>query len=173
MSMLLSAMLASGMMAGGVVSRVAPAEKLQLTGTVTTGTGLSMASAGGETLAERSPTFLNVEVGFTHPSIPWFEISPGLMLELEGRVGVGINPKFRAVLPFRRARVYGLVGVPIFFAPYSLLGVQGGAGFAVSVHPHVALVSELSASAFFWGSDLMDDSILGKLDFAFGVRVMF
>jgi hypothetical protein len=152
---------------------VAPAPKFGISSTVTTGTGISVASSGGGTLTERSPTFLSVEVGFTHPSLQWLEVSPGLLLEVEGRVGVGLNPKLRAILPLRRVRLYGFVGLPVFVAPYSLVGAQAGPGLAIHVHKHFAFVGEASTMVYFWGSDLMDDSILAKFDLALGLRVVF
>jgi hypothetical protein len=170
---MIAALALAAVVAGGVTSRVPPADRLRVSGTVTAGTGLSLAGAGGHTLSARSPIFLQIEAGFTHPSLPWIEFSPAILLELENRVGVGVNPKVRAFLPLRGPRIYGIVGLPVFIAPYSLLGVQGGMGLAVHVHDHLALVAEVTAAAYFWGSDLMRGGALGKLDVACGLRVVF
>ena len=163
----------STVIAGGMVGKVGAVDKLQISATATAGTGLSIAGDGGQTLATRSPAFLNLDVGFTHPQIPWLELAPGVMLELEGRVGFGLLPKVRAFVPWKRFRPFGLLALPVFVAPYSLLGVQGGVGLAVVIHERVALVTEGSATAYFWGSDLIDGGALGKLDLVGGVRVMF
>ena len=171
--MLAGTVLLAGLVAGGVVSRVAPTDKLQVSATALSGTGLSLASAGGSTNSNRSPVFLDVEAGFTHPSIPWLEFTPALLLEAEGRVGFGIEPKLRAFLPVRKLSVFGVVGLPVFVAPYSLLGARAGVGLAVHVHRHFAVTAEASAAVFFWGTDLMSDSILAKLDLAAGVRIPF
>ncbi len=171
--MLAATAVLAGVVAGGLVSRVAPAEKLGLSATAMSGTGLSLASAGGGTISNRSPVFLDVEVGFTHPSLPWLEFTPALLLEAEGRVGFGLEPKVRAFLPVRKVSVFGVLGLPVFVAPYSLLGASAGAGLAIHVHRHFAVVAEATASVFFWGSDLMSDSILSKLDVAVGIRIPF
>jgi hypothetical protein len=101
------------------------------------------------------------------------ELAPTIALEVEGRVGVALMPKLRARLPGKRVRIWALAGLPIFFAPYSLLGIQGGAGISLALHKRFALVGEVTATGFVWGSDLMDGGSLVKLDQQLGVRVTF
>jgi hypothetical protein len=96
-----------------------------------------------------------------------------LLLEVEGRVGFGVLPRVRAFVPTRRVKPYGVLGVPIFIAPYSLVGIQAGCGVSIELHRRVALVLEFTGNAFVWGSDLMTGAVLGKLDEAAGVRVSF
>ena len=96
-----------------------------------------------------------------------------MLLEVEGRVGFGVLPRVRAFVPTKRVKPYGVVGVPIFVAPYSLVGVQAGFGISIELHRRVAVVAEFTGNAYVWGSDLMNKSVLGKLDESFGVRVQF
>ena len=88
-------------------------------------------------------------------------------------VGVGILPRFRAYLPIRKPRVYGLVGGVFYVHPYTLHGVQAGLGLNIDLHRSFALFGELSAAGFFAGSDLMEGSGLGKLDGVAGIRITF
>jgi hypothetical protein len=161
--------------AGGVIDGLPQAERFGVSATATSGSGLSIAGAGGRLATARSPFALVAEVGFTHPQLAWLEFSPALLLELEGRVGVGVAPKIRAHVPERSRRwdAWGIAAVPAFFAPYSLLGVQVGAGVGFVAHSRLQLVAEAVASAYVWGSDRMDDAALGKLDLLLGVRVTF
>lgn len=170
---MIGALLGTWIVCGGAIGVVAPAEKLQVSATVMAGTGMSMTGVGGTTYARRTPTFLLGEVGLVHPDLEWLELAPTVALEVEGRVGVGLMPKLRARLPGKRVRIWALAGLPIFFAPYSLLGIQGGAGISLKLHKRLALVAEFTGTGFVWGSDLMSGGSLVKLDSQFGVRVNF
>ncbi len=174
-------MIAAALQAGlfcAVFGTVGQAEKLSIGAGASAGTGLSLTGSGGKTYTKRSPAFLIGEVGIIHPSIPWLEFVPSVMLELEGRVGVALVPKVRAYIPGgKRVRFWGIAAVPIFVAPYSLVGIQGGAGVSLSLHQRVALFGEFTAGAYVWGTDLMNGSdhsaALGKIDESLGVRVYF
>lgn len=160
-------------LAGGVVGGVAPAEKIHVSTTVMAGSGVSLTGNGGRTYGARSPAFMLAEVGLRHPDLMWLEFAPTLMLEVEGRVGFGLLPRVRAFVPTKRVKPYGVLGVPIFVVPYSLVGIQAGGGLTIELHRRVALVAEFTANVYVWGSDLMDDAVLAKLDESFGVRVQF
>ena len=178
--MLASMILSQVLWAGGAVAALPPAEKLEVSASAQTGSGLSLAGDGGETLARRSPVYLTVDVGLRHPAVQWLEFAPTAMLEIEGRVAFGLMPKLRAFVPFpgRRGRpsrmlLFGSLGVPVFIAPYTLVGVAAGIGVGVQLHEHFALVCEGIAAGYFLGSDLIDNGGLGKLDLQGGIRVRF
>lgn len=160
-------------LAGGVIGKLAPADKIHVSATIMAGTGMSLTGSGGRTYGARSPVFLIAEVGLRHPDLMWLEFAPTLVLEVEGRVGLGLLPRVRAFVPTRRVQPYGVLGVPIFIAPYSLVGIQAGFGLKIDLHKRIALVVELTGNVFVWGSDLMTSSVLGKLDESLGVRVSF
>ncbi len=169
----MSTLVMAAVLCGGLYGNVAPAEKLTISSTVMAGTGMSLVGVGKRTYGARSPTFLIGEVGIVHPQLDWLELAPSLMLEVEGRVGLALLPKVRARLPGKRVRIWAMAGLPVFVAPYSMLGVQAGFGLSIALHKRIALVGEFSASAYVWGSDLMKKSALGKLDESFGVKVTF
>jgi len=173
--MLLSPLLLnSTLLAGGLTQSMAPAESVDITARLTSGTGLSVAGASGQSLTARSPAFLVAEAGIRPSNLSWLELTGGFTMEMEGRVSFGLLGRARAHIPSRR-RVggYGLVGVPLFVHPFSLVGAQVGLGTAVDVHRNVALVAEGTASVFFAGSDLMKGSALAKFDLAFGLEIKF
>lgn len=162
------------LLAGGITQSVAPAEDLVISTRVSSGTGLSVAGAGGTSLTARSPAFLTAEGGIRLSNVPWLEVSGGFTMEMEGRVSLGVLARARAHIPSRR-RIsgYALTGVPLFVHPFSLLGAQVGLGAALDVHRNVNLVAEGTATAFFAGSDLMKGSALGKFDLALGLEIKF
>jgi hypothetical protein len=178
--MLAAGLLAHVLVAGGAIAALPPAEKLQVSATVSAGSGVSFAGVGGTTFARRSPAFVMVDVGFIHPQLTWLEFAPTLMLEVEGRVGFGVMPKLRAFVPFRGRRgkpsrilAYGSLGVPAYIAPYTLVGVQVGIGLGVQLLEHFAVVVEGTGAGYFLGSDRMDGTALGKADVNAGLRVRF
>jgi len=139
-----------------------------------TGSGVSLAGFGRKTLSRRSPTFLNLDTSFQLDTLPWLELAAGIMLELEGRVGIGLLPRLRAF--FRgKARIhpYFTLGAPVFVYPYSLYGVMGGFGTTFNLTDKLQLIGESTVSAFVGGSDLADKSALAKIDFSLGFRVSF
>ena len=147
---------------------------LAMSASVTTATGVSVAPGPEDnTLMARSPVQLTMDLGFRHPDFSWLELSPALLLEVEGRVGFGLAARARAFLPLRKVGVYGFVGVPAFLAPYTLFGVQGGAGMALPIFSVLSLTGEFTANVFFAGNDLNEGKALGKFDGSFGIRVDF
>ncbi len=170
---MIGAFLGTFILCGGAIGLVPPAEKLEVSASVMAGTGMSVTGSGGKSYGRRSPVFLLGEVAIVHPQLDWLEFAPTVMLEIEGRIGVGLMPKLRARLPGKRVRIWALAGLPIFFAPYSLLGIQGGAGISLALHRRVALLAEFTGTGYVWGSDLIDGGSLAKLDSNFGVRVRF
>ncbi len=168
------AVLHASLLAGGLTQSVAPAEKIEINTRVTTGTGLSLAGAQGQTLRARSPVFVNLEAGMRLDRVNWLEFSGGVTMELEDRVSVGVLPRMRAYVPVRRPfSFYVLAGVPVFVHPFTLIGGQGGLGLGVHVAKRVSLVAEFTGTAYFAGTDLIEGSALGKFDAALGVNVHF
>ena len=167
-------MLQSALLSGGLTQSIPPAERVEISTRMTSGTGLSVAGAGGDSLTARSPFFLTAEVGMKPSNLSWLELSGGFTMEVEGRTSLGILARARAHIPSRR-RIsgYAIGGVPLFIHPFSMLGVQVGLGTQVEVHRHVSLVAEGTATAFFAGSDLMKGSALGKFDLGVGLEIRF
>ena len=66
---------------------------------------------------------------------------------------------------------YATAGVPAFFSPYTLLGLEVGGGLIARASAMVSLVLELRADFFFVGNDLPENSMLSKFDVALGVRL--
>ena len=167
-------MLQSALLAGGLTQSIPPADSVDISTRMTTGTGLSVAGAGGTSLTARSPGFLTAEIGMRPSTLSGLELTGGFTMEVEGRTSLGLLARARAHIPSRR-RIsgYAIGGVPLFVHPFSLLGAQVGLGTQLEVHRHVSLVAEGTATAFFAGSDLMKGSVLGKFDLGLGLEIRF
>lgn len=143
-------------------------QKVSVTTLVGSGLGL-----GADETARRSPVFLLFDVGLFHPEHRWLEFSPALMMELEGGLTVGAGLRLRAFTSLGPLRLYALGGLEGYFAPRKLLGARLGAGVTFPLHPHFSLASELGPTVYFAGNDLLDRTVITKLDVSAGIRVKF
>lgn len=135
--------------------------------------GVSVAQGAEHPIANRSPVMLAMDLGFTHPEVSWFEIGPGMMLEMERGVAFGLALRARAFLPLRRIRPYALAAIPALLVPTTLFGAQFGAGVSVKLHRYFSLAAEIAPTVFFWGADLPNGGTVTKFDGAAGLRVTF
>lgn len=151
----------------------AAAQQLDTAVTVASGSGMSMGKGGEEVLTRTSPVFLDVDVGLIFDGDTSMEWTPSLIMELTGRVSVGIAPSLKRVwsLGGPPLSVYAGIGFPFFFAPFTLIGVEPAVGAFYRVLPRLSVVLELHADLFFAGSDLPDGSVLAKLDASLGLRL--
>jgi hypothetical protein len=139
--------------------------------TVASGTGLSLGNGAADTVGKRSPVFLEFDVGLSFEELPTLEWTPGLLVELEGRVALGFNPSLKRILDLGRGSLYAGVGVPLFFSPFTLVGVEAAVGGFLRLWRMLAANVELRTHVFFAGSDLPDDGLVAKIDLAVGVRL--
>lgn len=151
--------------------RAAPAQRLDLSLYTLSGSGLSATSGSGETLASRSPVFLDVEVGAAFDPEPGWEWTPGLIAEIEDRVSFGVSPQVKRVLRGRRIGYYATGGVPMFFRPFTLMGFEVGGGLLLWLRGEAAIVLEIRGDFFFVGGDLPEDAMLAKFDAGLGFRL--
>ncbi|MCS6912296.1 MAG: hypothetical protein RMK29_16780 [Myxococcales bacterium] len=136
------------------------------------GTGLELAGGGG-TAVRRSPTFVTVQAGVLLDNETRFELGAALLMELEGRVGLAVEPQLRVNTPGRRWRGYFVAGTPIFVSPYTLFGVSVGPGMSFQLWRALLLFSELALRVYPFGNDLPEGVVLFHADLSLGVRYAF
>lgn len=135
------------------------------------GTGVELGGGSAETVALRTPFFLDL-AGRTwtdeEPDLAW---GGSLRVEVEGRASVAIVP--RAELPRRIGpiRLRPGAGVPIFFAPFTMLGVEVGVTAALDLGHGLAATAALTADAFFAGSDVPEGAAVLMFNGALGVEL--
>lgn len=149
----------------------ARAQELDTAVTVASGSGLSLGQGDAEVLKKMSPVFLEVDVGLIFDGDRSLEWTPSLIMELTGRVSVGVNPSLKRVWQFGKLSLYAGIGFPFYFAPFSMLGVEPAIGATYNIFSRFSLALELHADVFFVGSDLPEDSIVVKMDASLGIRI--
>jgi hypothetical protein len=139
------------------------------------GSGLSFGTGSADENASlatrRSPTFLDLELNNWNPERPDPVLGAALRVEIDGRVGVALVPRAgvrrsRGSLDLRAA-----FGLPIFVAPFSLVGGEVAMGLGIPIGGGFALVTDVLVGAYFWGSDLPSGSALVKLDLRVGLEL--
>jgi hypothetical protein len=166
-------LLTAGIIAALSLPRPAAAQELDTIVTIAGGTGISLGQGDAWVMSKLSPVFLDIDVGLVFDGDTSLEWTPSLIMELSGRVSVGVNPSLKRVWWFDRLSVYGGIGFPFFFAPFTLIGVEPAVGATYRLIPRLSLALEIHADVFFAGSDLPDAAILAKMDVSVGVRFAF
>lgn len=157
-----------------VGARPAPARAQTVTINAGAGLGTGMELGTGGVLAmHKSPLFLMMDLGLRLDNDQRFEFGAAVLVELEGRVGVAVEPRLRINAAGRRLRPYFLGAVPIFVAPYTLFGIGAGPGLGVAAWRSLLFYAELMVRAYPFGSDLPQNSALFHFDLACGVRYAF
>lgn len=147
----------------------------EIAASVFVGSGVSVGTGGnGErarTATRRSPTFLDLELGTWNPERPDPVLGAALRLELDGRVAIGIVP--RAGVRRRRGalELRAGFGLPIFVAPFSLVGAEVATGLGIALGGGFAFVSDVVIGGYFWGSDLPSNAALVKVDLRIGLEL--
>jgi hypothetical protein len=151
----------------------AVAQELDTAVTLAAGTGVSVGRGDAAVAATMSPMFLDLDVGLIFDGDHTLEWTPSLIMEIQGRVSIGVNPSLKRVWKWKVFSIYGGLGFPFFFAPFTLVGVEPAVGFTFHPLPRLGLALELHADVFFAGSDLPESSVVAKMDASVGVRFHF
>ena len=137
------------------------------------GGGVSFGQGGNADLVMRpTPTFLDLEVRTWSSEEPTLALGGVLRLEVgQGRVAGAMVPRasYRRLVGTRELRVFA--GLPYFFAPYTMLGAELGAGGRIELGPGFGLVFAAMTSLFFVGSDVPSDGAIVMVNATVGVEL--
>lgn len=153
---------------------VAEAQTRNISVSLLAGGGLSFGTGGGQSLLRHSPTHLDLafrtwvsEGKHTRNPI----VGAALRIEVEGRASVGIVPRAELAQSLGGIEIRPFVGVPFFFAPFSLLGAEVGAALTFQLHGKTNVLITIVADAYFWGSDLPDGQAIVSLNAGVGFEL--
>ncbi len=149
------------------------AQTAMIEGAASLGSGASLGTGNGTAVVLPSPLYLDVDVIFYNSELPKVEYVIGLQAELTGRVSAGVVPQLRLTSGKKPVMVYGLIGIPLVFAPFVMLGAEVGGGLLWRIFPRVGAFAEVVTDLFFIGNDLQKDGMLTQLDADIGIRIPF
>jgi len=140
---------------------------------LTGGSGLSFGTGAQSTVIARTPVFVDVAFRTTRSDQPTLAYGGSLRVEIDGRVGIGGVVRAELVVPLGPLALRAGAGVPFFFAPYVLFGVEGSLTVRWPASAPFAVTASILLDAYFAGSDLPRDSALFMTNGALGVDLLF
>ena len=120
--------------------------------------GISMGTGQGDTVILRSPLAGELTVRTWTDIDPELVFSMGVRMEVENTTALAIVPRVEYMkVAAHWFRVRPFAGLPLFFMPFSMLGIEGG--FSLDFHfGDFSIVLSAVVDAFIWGSEIPDGS---------------
>lgn len=166
--------LSASLYAGGLTDSIMPDPDIRYAVFAGLGTGMSMSGQGEGQLSTRSPFFMNLGASATLSQLSWLSFDCAVLFEFEKRVGFGFAPRVRANLASgSRYKLSAGLAMPVFAAPYTLLGVSAFGRAQVKVLPQLTLYAEPTVTAYIAGTDLVKGQGLMKMDMVLGLNFPF
>ena len=148
------------------------AQRPVLEGAVSTGSGMSFGQGDGHTVVLQSPMYIDVDIIYANDERPKIEYVVGFQAELQGRVSAGVVPQLRFTTGPAVWMVYGLIGCPVVFAPFVMVGAEAGGGFLWRFVPRFGAFAEIVLDLYFLGNDVAEGAMV-QLDANVGIRLLF
>jgi len=127
-----------------------------------------------DTVSQRAPTALDVDLGVVLDNDFTSEWGVGVTLQLEDVVALGLTPQARLVRNLAPWHFFLGAGVPVFVMPKTLYGLEVGAGVVHDLLEGVGVVGQVGLDWFFAGENLPKAaSTVVRLNASLGVRVLF
>lgn len=136
------------------------------------GSGISLATGQATSLANRTPLFVDVAYRGWNSEDPSFAWGASVRAEFEGRTSLALVPRAELSTTVGPLTVRPGVAAPLFFAPFTLLGVEGSLTARLALTEGLGIVAAFMADAFFLGGDLPDGSLLLMFNGTVGVDLV-
>ena len=132
--------------------------------------GLQMGPGADESVAaQRNPLMLDASVRTWTDERPELLWGGSLRTELEGDVGVAVAPRLELRQPLGGFEVRPGLALPVFFAPFTMFGIETSLIGRTQGAGDVGLLAFLSLAAFVAGSDLPEDGTVLMLRAGIGI----
>jgi hypothetical protein len=118
---------------------------------------------------QRSPLALDIQaLGVREPH--WL-MGGALRIELEDAHAVAGIPRFALRHPWGPFELRPGVGVPFYFAPRTMLGVEASLGVKMGISKDLALIMHLAAEAYMVGNDVPKASTVIMFHLFLGIEL--
>ncbi len=155
------------------VPAAASAQTLDLSVDTALGSGVMAGRGDGETVARRTPMYLEVQTWGVIDGDVDTEYGLGLTMQLEGTPALAVTPQVRLLRPVGPVRLFTGLGVPLFVTPFTRLGAEVLGGVIYDLSEAFALLAEGQIDVYFAGSDLPDDGTVVQFNLGLGGRIRF
>lgn len=139
----------------------------------TAGSGISLATGQSSTVGARTPLFLDVAYRTWNTEDPRLVLGASARVEFEGRASLAVVPRAELQTEIGPLSIRPGIAAPLFFAPFTLLGVEGSLTSRLALGDTVGLVLMLMVDAFVLGTDLPAGSVLLMFNGSAGVDIAF
>lgn len=150
----------------------ASAQRRLLAPSVSAGTGLSLGNGQAEAVARRSPLFVEASLRTWTDEAPDVLLGGALRGEVEGRASIAGVARAELSRRLGRLEVRPGVAIPLFFAPFTMLGVETSLDLRIPVADVLSVGATMAASAFFVGSDVPEGATVLMFNGAVGVELL-
>lgn len=135
------------------------------------GSGITIGQSSAGAVTRRSRTFLDFGARTWNDERPDFSWGGSLRLEVEGHASVALVPRAELPRTIGPVLVRASVGAPMFFAPFTMFGIEVGGTATWSFASRFGVFAALLFDAFVFGSDLPEGSALLMCNLALGVEL--
>ena len=150
----------------------ARAQTLSKSVALTLGTGIELGNGQGrEVVVLRSPLFMDAAIRTWTDETPDLVMGGSIRVEVDRTTSVAGVPRVEINRRFGSLLLRPGIGVPIFFAPFSMVGVELSVGVVLSLGDGLSLVGGILIDAFFFGSDIPQGSSVVMFNGALGVEL--
>jgi hypothetical protein len=134
------------------------------------GTGFMRGGLGGLMEAQLAP--ITMELQALRIQDARLLLGGALRVELQDAKAVAGIARIALRYPFGSLELRPGAGIPFYFAPRTMLGLEGGLGARLPLSDDLGLVAQLSASAFMIGNDVPSGSTVIFIHLMVGVDLM-
>jgi hypothetical protein len=156
-----------------LTSREAAAQSLDVRLDSSVSGGLMVGSAGRDTIVGASPMMMDFDAAFIFDGDQNVEWVIGALMQMQYTPAFGLNPQIRLRRHTGPFETFASVGVPFYLAPLTRFGTEVSLGAAFPKDAPLAVVANISATTFFMGADLPQDSAVFTFNGAVGLRINF
>lgn len=133
------------------------------------GTGMTWGNGQADsTVSRRSPLFIDASLRTWSDESPTLYWGGSVRMEIEGRTSIAVVPRVELAKKLGSLTLIPGVGAALFFAPFSMVGVEVGTALQLPLSDTFSLGGHVFLDGFFFGSDVPEDSAVIMLNLMFG-----
>ncbi len=125
-----------------------------------------------QTVSRRSPMFVDASLRTWSDEAPTLRWGASLRLEIEGRTSLGVVPRVEIAKKLGDLTITPGVGVPLFFAPFSMLGVEVSTGVLLPLSDTFGISGTAMFDGYFFGSDVPENSAVIMFNLMLGATLV-
>lgn len=150
----------------------ASAQTPYISGQLALGSGITWGNGPADsTVSRRSPMLVDLSARTWSDEVQNIIWGGSVRLEIEGRTSIAIVPRVEMSKKLGSLSVLPGVGVPLFFSPFSMLGIELSTCVLMPLSDVFSLSGTAMFDGFFFGSDVPNDSAVIMFNLMLGATI--